>query len=258
MMNFETTMINKSAVRDSGISNCPNVVEDISMCIYSIYRITNLVTSKIYIGFTSNPDKRWKEHLQGSTESNPSEILYKSMRKHGVGNFVFDVIYQSKDGLFTKNVMENYFIVEYNSYISSPNSVGYNMTLGGDGVIGYKFTEEQRNKISNAKIGKPRSNETRAKLSASKKGKPSPMKGRTQSIEARERIAAARKGKPSPTKGKVQTLEAKQKISASLKGNTRGAANKGKPKPKVACPHCNKLGGSNNMKRYHFDNCKRK
>ena len=26
--------------------------------------------------------------------------------------------------------------------------------------------------------------------------------------------------------------------------------------PKVVCPHCNKIGGINGMKRYHFDKCK--
>lgn len=29
-----------------------------------------------------------------------------------------------------------------------------------------------------------------------------------------------------------------------------------KPKSKIECPHCGKIGGSNNMKRWHFDNCK--
>ena len=30
------------------------------------------------------------------------------------------------------------------------------------------------------------------------------------------------------------------------------------PKPKITCPHCNKIGGLPQMKRWHFDNCKEK
>jgi len=49
------------------------------------------------------------------------------------------------------------------------------------------------------------------------------------------------------TKGKPKDEEHKRKI---------GAANKGKKKPTVTCPHCNKVGAKGNMLRYHFDNCK--
>ena len=103
------------------------------MSIYSIYRITNLLTGKVYIGFTSDPVRRWSKHCSCSKNSKFASLLYNSIRKHGLENFIFDVIYQSQDLTHTKNVMENYFIVEYDSYIGSKNHNGYNMTLGGDG-----------------------------------------------------------------------------------------------------------------------------
>lgn len=37
----------------------------------------------------------------------------------------------------------------------------------------------------------------------------------------------------------------------------KAAKQKGKPKPKFTCPHCNEIGGPI-MKRWHFDNCKRR
>ena len=40
--------------------------------------------------------------------------------------------------------------------------------------------------------------------------------------------------------------------------NFQGALNPNKNMPKVICPYCNKEGGRNQMKRYHFDNCKYK
>jgi hypothetical protein len=33
---------------------------------------------------------------------------------------------------------------------------------------------------------------------------------------------------------------------------------KDKKRKRIKCPHCGKIGGNNNMKRYHFDNCKYK
>lgn len=40
--------------------------------------------------------------------------------------------------------------------------------------------------------------------------------------------------------------------------NFQGDSNPNKNMPKVMCPHCGKEGGRNQMKRYHFDNCKQK
>jgi hypothetical protein len=40
--------------------------------------------------------------------------------------------------------------------------------------------------------------------------------------------------------------------------NFQGDSNPNKNMPKVICPYCNKEGGRNQMKRYHFDNCKNK
>ena len=62
-----------------------------------------------------------------------------------------------------------------------------------------------------------------------------------------ENISEANKGKP-------RSAETKAKIAAGRKGKLSPI--KGKPKPKVQCPNCGTWGPSNNMKRYHFDNCK--
>lgn len=73
------------------------------------------------------------------------------------------------------------------------------------------------------------------------------------------------KGKNNPmhgrspfNKGKSLSEEHKSKMSESRKGNINGKGNKGKLHQKVICPHCEKEGGVTNMKRYHFNNCKKK
>ena len=50
-----------------------------------------------------------------------------------------------------------------------------------------------------------------------------------------------------PMYGKPVSEEHRKKISNALKGKTR---------KKITCPHCSKLGGNNNMKRWHFSNCR--
>lgn len=61
------------------------------------------------------------------------------MRKYGIENFTFEVIYQSWDLEDCLKIMEPKFIREYNSFAPS----GYNLTSGGDGSIGYKHTEKE-------------------------------------------------------------------------------------------------------------------
>lgn len=109
------------------------------MNIYSIYKATNTLNSKIYIGFTSDFNKRVKKHK--AKYKNEKDLcyntkFYRALRKYGFRFFTWEIIYQSKDYEYTINKMENFFIEEYNSFTS-----GYNMTLGGEGCYG-KNTKE--------------------------------------------------------------------------------------------------------------------
>ena len=92
----------------------------------SIYKITNKVTNKIYIGQSINPMKRWQSHKSHARcgheiGKNP---LYDAMRKYGEENFLFEIIGWYED----YNEKEKYFIKYYNSLI--PN--GYNIQQGGE------------------------------------------------------------------------------------------------------------------------------
>jgi group I intron endonuclease len=112
------------------------------MSIYSIYKVTNLVNGKIYIGYDSNWPTRISQHF--GTYKKAKYIFYKAIMKYGWDNFSWECIYQSKDEHHTKNMMESFFIEQYRSYVGFDDCKGYNMTLGGDGTSGYKYTEEQK------------------------------------------------------------------------------------------------------------------
>lgn len=142
------------------------------MKIYSIYRATNIVNKKVYIGFDSNWPNRKDTHKSSIYERN--SLFYNAIRKYGFDNFCWEIIYQSIDGDHTLNVMESYFIKEYRSFIGFVDCNGYNMTLGGDGALGRIDTVVTTERRRNAKLGKkrsPLSEEQKIKISNSKKGK---------------------------------------------------------------------------------------
>lgn len=113
------------------------------MKIFSIYKVTNNINQKIYIGFTDNFESRIKRHIVNIKYRN--HHLYNAFKKYGLENFSFEIIYQSLDGEYCLKVMEPHFIKMYDSF-----NKGYNMTLGGEGCLGYKHTESTKKHLSQA------------------------------------------------------------------------------------------------------------
>ena len=102
---------------------------------YKIYKCTNNVNGKIYIGYTHKTlEKRIIEH-KCSVNTGSNYLLHKAMRKYGFENFSWELIFESFDKDYALNQLENDFILEYNSYFENGN--GYNMTFGGQGGMSY-------------------------------------------------------------------------------------------------------------------------
>lgn len=88
-----------------------------------IYKITNLINQKVYIGQTSRTiDIRWQQHLYSSKDG--ESLLYRAMRKYGIENFSIEQVEETS----LLNEREIFWINYYNSF-----EKGYNMTLGGEG-----------------------------------------------------------------------------------------------------------------------------
>lgn len=91
-----------------------------------IYKITNLINNKIYIGLTTTELKvRWNNHRH--CVKNDPRHLYCSMRKYGIENFTIEQI-DSADNIIKLGELERYYIKKYNS--QDPN-IGYNLSAGG-------------------------------------------------------------------------------------------------------------------------------
>lgn len=94
-----------------------------------IYKITNDINGKMYIGKTSyNIEKRWNEHCKASRRPDRQRYpLYSAIKKYGIDHFSIEVIETCADSEASDR--ETYWISELNTYRS-----GYNATLGGDGT----------------------------------------------------------------------------------------------------------------------------
>lgn len=117
--------------------------------IYTVYKVTNRVNGKVYIGYTSlNPEKRFNQHRQYAFNTNrKGKLLYSAVAKYGPDAFDFEVIYQSRD-MEHALAMETHFITEYRAWVDFPDANGYNLTLGGrQAVKSRKSIEAQRAKM---------------------------------------------------------------------------------------------------------------
>ena len=60
-----------------------------------IYKITNLITNKVYIGQSVDIERRWKQHIESSknpTNSSYYNQLSTDFRYYGIHNFSFEVL----------------------------------------------------------------------------------------------------------------------------------------------------------------------
>lgn len=152
-------------------------VEPGSMCI--IYKITNSLTNKCYIGYTSKEiNIRWSQHIHRSFKKNLNCKFDNALRKYGVTNWTIEVLEENLSVAESKE-REVYYIQLFDSYNS-----GYNSTLGGDGNNGIIITEESNKKRSDALRGK-RKNYDR-------------MHGKTHKEESKLKISKAHRGMKKP------------------------------------------------------------
>jgi len=110
-----------------------------------IYKITNKITNKCYIGETkkSNPELRWNEHKRKIEKGIGCPALQDAVKKYGVEHFKFEILIICFDE--DRYRFEKEYIKKYNSI--SPN--GYNLTNGGEGggFYGKKHSNETIEKI---------------------------------------------------------------------------------------------------------------
>ena len=113
-----------------------------------VYKVTNLINDKAYIGITTRTLKeRKKDHLK-KVKQNSNLLLHKAIRKYHINNFKWEILEECYEKVMEDR--EIYYIKYYNTY--APNKKGYNLTKGGLYVYGSKgefywlnrLTDEER------------------------------------------------------------------------------------------------------------------
>lgn len=120
-----------------------------------IYKWTNKINGKKYVGQTVNPRKRYLQHKRG--ERADSQIIDRAILKYGAKNFDYTVLLtihadtrEELRGLLDE--AEIALIRLEQSYIKT--GLGYNMTLGGMTRGTYTHTETTKIKLSKMKKGR--------------------------------------------------------------------------------------------------------
>ena len=91
-----------------------------------IYKITNTINDKAYIGKTENTiEHRWKEHCKNCNKPRyEKRPLYDAMNKYGIDKFQIELIEETDN----PEEREKYWVEHFDTYRN-----GYNATKGGDG-----------------------------------------------------------------------------------------------------------------------------
>lgn len=185
---------------------------------YYIYKITNKVNKKSYIGFTHDLVERWNNH-KNCKKYRP---LYNAITKHGIENFSFSVLYEHENREHVLLEKEPHFIELYDTY-----NKGYNCTKGGENTN----TEEMRKKLSIRMKTQNPMKVMRINSGSFKKGqKPVITK------ERNEKIRKSKIGKNNPMFG---NKNAAQHMNVEM-----------------ICEHCQKTISKGNYYRWHGKNCK--
>lgn len=209
-----------------------------------IYKITNKINGKVYIGQTIRTlEERWKDHC---SENSRCFAIKAAIDKYGRENFIIEQIDQAID-LIDLNKKEGDWIVNLNSL--APN--GYNLKSGGDQP---RLCQESIDKIAKANTGQKAWNEgldkndprvakyIRYGKDTHAYGKVGYRKGKKWTEESRKKLSEVQTGR-------ILSDETKQKMSESHKGKqfsqeTRDKLSKAHKGKKFSSESINKMANA--------------
>ena len=91
----------------------------------AIYKITNILNGKMYIGQTIDPDSRWQRHKEASSKC---KVISAAIKKYGKENFEFKILCWCPDKPYA-NYVEQGLIKAHDT-----RRAGYNICVGGEGL----------------------------------------------------------------------------------------------------------------------------
>lgn len=182
-----------------------------------VYMLTS-PSGKSYIGITMNWKRRMKAHVKMASTKN-GYLIHNAIRKYGWDNFTKTILLDSDDFEVLKDAERT----EIQSRQTHCSQSGYNLTFGGDGVLGYKASTETRKKLRESHLGKTHSPESKERMSKAHKGhQNTPAHNQNISKAILGHKSYKKSGTPCPQ-------EVKDKIRDKLKGRPIGHRKKPPP-----------------------------
>ena len=195
--------------------------------------------------------KRWRTH--------PNIVLLTG-REHFLCHWLLHEIYPENKKLTRAFVMMcNVKDKLQQRYTPSSRVIEYARMLHiqySRGSAGYwkgkHLTEEAKEKLRQHNIGRTHTEDSKKKMSES-------QKGRTHTEDSKKKMSESKKGVKFTDDHREKLKQAKLgKKQKPEHVESRRLTRIGKKRALIKCPHCNKIGGNNAMKQWHFDNCKKK
>ena len=178
-----------------------------------IYKTTNLINGKIYIG----QDTKNNPNYLGS-----GKILKFALKKYGIENFKKEILEECLT-LDELNELEKYWINKFNS---TDDNIGYNLSFGGQSgwMLGVKHSDETKLNYSlnrkgkllgekNGMFGKHHTEESKKKMGKPKDGEKNGMFGKNHTEESKKKLHDKMLGNKNPFYGKKHSEETKNKLS---------------------------------------------
>jgi len=168
-----------------------------------IYKITNLINGKIYIGQTvqTNPKQRWWDHLSDA-DAGVEYYLYNAMRKYGNEHFVWKIVDEATD-IDELNIKEDLWLEAYKKQCSV-----YNIRRAGNNQLHAPESIERMRVAQRNAHARRRHAGTDGGWVRKDGG---PMKGKTHTKETKKKMSIAANNRPPVTE------EARKKMSESAK-----------------------------------------
>lgn len=147
-----------------------------------VYKFTNTVNGKVYIGITSRPiSERINDHIKLSNSGRGSKF-HNATRKYGFDAFVLEIL----EECFTKEDLQEKEVFYIAKYKADSRRYGYNLTQGGES--GFHLAPETKLKLSKKAVGRKVSPEVCQHLSEVKKG-------RKHTEETKQKMSRVQKGR---------------------------------------------------------------
>lgn len=186
---------------------------------FYIYRITNKVNGKTYVG--QHKYKKLDDSYMGS-----GKLIKRAQKKYGIENFEKEILYSRIQYKTTADDMERFAIAKERAL----GKAEYNIADGGQGG---NLGEEVNKKLSEVNKGKHLSEEHKRRISEYRKGKPSCMKGKHHSEESKQKMSESWEYDKHFTEGTKRKMseahkgysfseETKRKKSEAMKGKHKG------------------------------------